>query len=69
MLACLDAEVEGRNMKCFVHQAEDAVAICKTCGKGVCSDCAIILEGTSYCKTCVEAGRTGSGRRCPEPGQ
>lgn len=44
-------------MKCYVHPKEDAIAVCKACGKGVCSDCVIILAGNSYCKTCVEAGR------------
>jgi hypothetical protein len=42
-------------MKCYVHPNEDAVAICKNCGKGVCSDCAIEIRGTAYCKTCVES--------------
>lgn len=44
-------------MKCYVHSKEDAVAVCKACGKGVCNDCSVILAGNSYCKTCVEAGR------------
>ena len=44
-------------MKCYNHPKEDAVAVCKTCGKGVCNDCLITITGNSYCKACVEAGR------------
>lgn len=44
-------------MKCFNHPKEDAIAVCKSCGKGVCKECAVILAGDSYCKTCVETGR------------
>jgi len=44
-------------MKCFNHPKEDAVAVCRTCGKGVCRECTVIVAGDSYCKTCVETGR------------
>ena len=44
-------------MKCFTHPKEDAVAICKSCGKGVCQECAVIVADESYCKRCVETGR------------
>ena len=27
-------------MKCFEHNASDAVAVCSHCGKGLCVDCA-----------------------------
>ena len=26
-------------MKCFYHPARDAVALCKSCGRGLCLDC------------------------------
>ncbi|MEM2119209.1 MAG: hypothetical protein QW840_03680 [Candidatus Bathyarchaeia archaeon] len=42
-------------MKCYLHPKEDAVAVCKSCGKGVCSNCVIEVGGISYCKACVEA--------------
>jgi len=44
-------------MKCWVHPKEDAVAVCKSCGKGVCQNCAISISGDLYCKSCVESGR------------
>jgi len=38
-----------------VHQEVDAVAVCKSCGRGVCSDCAITISGNTFCKSCVES--------------
>lgn len=26
-------------MRCYTHSSKDAVAVCKHCGKGVCTDC------------------------------
>ena len=30
-------------MKCFYHRDRDAVGSCKSCGKGLCSECAVDL--------------------------
>lgn len=35
-------------MKCFVHQAADAVGTCRACNKGICPDCVKDL-GHSIC--------------------
>ncbi|MDH5691349.1 MAG: DUF2180 family protein [Candidatus Bathyarchaeota archaeon] len=43
-------------MKCWLHPKVDAVAVCKSCGKGLCKDCAITISGQSYCKECIEKG-------------
>jgi len=48
---------ERNRMKCYYHPKEDAVAVCKSCGRGVCQECIVIVAGDSYCKTCVETGR------------
>jgi len=42
-------------MKCFYHPTDDAVAVCKNCGKGVCTNCAVEISGIAYCRTCVES--------------
>jgi hypothetical protein len=34
-----------------------AVAFCKSCGKGICQDCLVVVGGNSYCKACLEGGR------------
>jgi len=54
-------------MKCWVHPEEDAVAFCKTCGKGVCQDCLVVFGGDNYCKTCIESGRVVAVVPSPEP--
>jgi len=44
-------------MKCWVHPKEDAVAVCVSCGKGLCRECSIVIAGNNYCKACVESER------------
>jgi hypothetical protein len=36
-------------MRCFYHEKE-AVGICKSCGKGVCQDCAIDFKKGLACR-------------------
>ncbi len=42
-------------MKCFQHPQVDAVAICKNCHKGLCTDCAADLGNGVACKGRCEA--------------
>ena len=44
-------------MKCYNHPTEEAVAVCKGCGKGLCQNCSVQVSQVSYCKTCIEGGR------------
>jgi len=38
-------------LHCFYHQTQDAVAICRSCGKGLCPKCAIEIADTGVaCK-------------------
>ena len=39
-------------MKCFIHSALEAVAACKTCGKGMCSNCSAYSGHTGICPMC-----------------
>jgi hypothetical protein len=41
-------------MRCYYHPKEEAVAICMSCGKGICQQCTVLVEGNSHCRTCVE---------------
>ncbi len=41
-------------MKCFNHSKKDAVGICKSCGRGLCSDCAVDLKNGLACKNACE---------------
>jgi hypothetical protein len=42
-------------MKCFSHNENDAVGICKACNKAVCSQCAIDTgSGIACCSECEQ---------------
>jgi hypothetical protein len=45
-------------LKCFHHPTDDAVGLCKACGKGVCRVCAVDLgEGLACADSCEVAAR------------
>ena len=39
-------------MKCAKHKDRDAVDICSNCGRGVCDECKVVVEGENFCKEC-----------------
>lgn len=41
-------------MKCYNHNEKDAIAICKSCGKGLCSSCLTELPYGIACKNKCE---------------
>jgi len=49
-------KVTSHNEKCVVHQSRDAIAICTTCGKGVCDVCRTGLGEKTYCPSCFNKG-------------
>ncbi len=42
-------------MKCFNHREMDAIAVCKHCGRALCSGCVSEIAGMSACKGRCEA--------------
>jgi hypothetical protein len=45
-------------MKCYQHRINDAVGVCKSCGKAVCPDCAVDLGFAITCPgACEETAR------------
>ena len=45
--------VKGINMKCFYHNNQDAVGVCRHCLKGLCNDCAVdFVDGIACKNTC-----------------
>ncbi len=42
-------------MKCAIHYDRDAVGACVSCGRLVCTECKISIDGQIYCNQCVEA--------------
>ena len=41
-------------MKCYRHQDLDAIGICKSCSKGVCPQCAALVDGSIACINACE---------------
>ena len=41
-------------MKCAYHPEVDAVGACVNCGRLVCAECKVELEGKIYCNPCAE---------------
>jgi hypothetical protein len=37
-------------MRCYYHQDREAVGTCKSCGKGLCSECAVDLDKGLACR-------------------
>lgn len=37
-------------MRCFNHSEREAVAICKSCNKGLCKECAVEVDNGIACK-------------------
>jgi hypothetical protein len=37
-------------MRCFYHQTNEAVGLCRHCGRGLCPDCAADTTGGLACK-------------------
>ena len=42
-------------MRCFYHEDKEAVGTCKSCGRGLCRECAIELPKSLACRGRCEA--------------
>jgi len=43
-------------MQCYSHPQRGAVSICANCGKGLCSECSVDVDGKTYCQNCLSTG-------------
>ncbi len=51
-------------MKCYYHPDKDAVGVCVRCGKAVCAEDSVIIDGKLYCKECSKTiGSTGPSKK------
>ena len=41
-----------KQMKCFIHFNQEAVAACRTCGKGMCASCSAYSGHSGVCPEC-----------------
>jgi phage shock protein C len=49
-------------MKCYNDPTRDAVGICVKCGKGVCPEEVVMIDGKLYCKECSDRMREQEAR-------
>ena len=50
-------------MKCYTHPEKDAIGTCTTCGRGICPECNVLIDGKETCKIC--AGIIASHNQAP----
>lgn len=43
---------ERKSMYCFIHHNEEAIAVCKKCGKAMCQNCSAYSEHSGICPEC-----------------
>lgn len=48
----------GQMAGCAYHPSSDAVVTCADCGRFICAECEIALDGMSYCAQCFENTHT-----------
>ena len=41
-------------MKCYSDPSRDAVGVCTRCGKAICPEESVVIDGKLYCKECAE---------------
>jgi TM2 domain-containing membrane protein YozV len=56
-------------MNCANHPERATVAYCRTCGKGLCQECAHSVRGVIYCENCLAAMLEGKQPEAAPPAQ
>ena len=41
-------------MKCYYHNDREVIAACTECGRFICEECKVNINGKAVCKSCVE---------------
>lgn len=44
-------------MNCYYHPELAATATCVSCGKAICTSCAVNVSGRIYCQQCISGGK------------
>jgi hypothetical protein len=56
------------NLACAHHPDRHAHALCMSCHKGVCHECATTWDGINYCTRCLAEQRRSAAPRASWPG-
>lgn len=49
-------------MKCYTHTDVEALGACSYCGKMICDQCAVEVQGKLKCRDCLAVGTTDTPR-------
>lgn len=52
-------------MKCYIHPEVDAVGTCTSCGRAICSECAVEVGDKFVCRDCLAAGKGATRKHDP----
>jgi TM2 domain-containing membrane protein YozV len=44
-------------MNCYLHPTNEAIGVCTSCGKSICKECAVELQGKMICRECLQTGK------------
>jgi hypothetical protein len=47
-------------MNCYIHNDRPAVGTCTSCGRPICSECAIEMNGKLVCRECLSSGKASA---------
>ena len=50
-------------MKCYYHNDREVIAACTECGRFICEECKVNINGKAVCKSCVENNIFSSNQR------
>lgn len=45
-------------MRCEKHRDVEAVGFCSECGRGICEDCKVEIDGSTYCNDCADISKS-----------
>ena len=52
-------------MHCYVHTEAEAVGTCSRCGRFVCSECAVEVQGKLVCRECLASADVATQKHDP----
>lgn len=44
-------------MNCYKHSDREAVGTCTSCGRSICSECTVEMQGKLVCRDCLSTGK------------
>lgn len=50
-------------MNCYIHIENQAVGTCTACGRPICSECVVEVQGKLVCRPCLASGRASTAQQ------